>query len=239
MIAPEESCAIDEAILLARIHDLVPNTLHFYRRSHPTVSLGYFQKAERDIALDYCNSNKIKIMRRVSGGSAIYTDDRQLIYSVILKEDLGSVPESYEKICEAIILGLNIIGVEAKFKPANDILVGGKKISGSAQLRRQDTILQQGTILADADLDVMFKTLKVPEEKFKPLGLKHPIQKMTTLKIEGFDQKMDILKDSIRQGFERFFEVDIKKSGLIDYEKKLVDNLIRDKYGSDEWNLRT
>lgn len=239
LISPEESGARDEAILTARIEELVPNTLHFYRRDRPTVSLGYFQKVEKAVALDFCRSRNIKILRRASGGSAIYTDSKQLIYAVVLKEDLGSVPESYKKICEAIIHGLSFVGIKAKFKPINDILIGSKKISGSAQLRRQGAILQHGTILIDADFDTMFATLKVPEEKFKPMGLKHPIQKMTSLRTEGYAQEMEDLKGAITKGFEDYFKVKIEKSEMTTYEKELVERLIAEKYGIDKWNLRS
>lgn len=239
LISPEESGARDEAILEARIENLVPNTLHFYRRDRPTVSLGYFQKVEKAVALDFCKSRNIKILRRVSGGSAIYTDSRQLIYAVVLKEDLGSVPESYKKICEAIIHGLSFVGVKAKFKPINDILIESKKISGSAQLRRQGAILQHGTVLVDADFETMFGALKVPEAKFKPMGLKHPAQKMTSLRTEGYDQGMEDLKGAVIRGFEKYFEVKIEKSEMITYEKELVKKLIAEKYGTDKWNLRS
>jgi lipoate-protein ligase A len=238
LITPEESCSRDEAILESRIKDLVPNTLHLYRRNIPSVSLGYFQKICDAVDLDFCRSRNIRILRRMSGGSAIYTDSKQLIYAVIIKDDLGSVPESYKKICEAVILGLGFVGINAEFKPINDILVGGKKISGSAQLRRQGTILQHGTLLIDEDFETMFKALKVPESKFKPMGLKHPVQKMASLKTEGFNHEMDALKDAIARGFSEYFGVGIKKGGLTKAERKLVKDLKAKKYGNDDWNLR-
>jgi lipoate-protein ligase A len=238
LISPEDSSARDEAILEARIQDLVPNTIHFYRRNQPTVSLGYFQKIENSVASDFCILENIKLLRRISGGSAIYTDDKQLIYAVVLKEDLGTVPESYKNICEAVILGLSFMGIKAKFKPENDILVGGKKISGNAQLRRQGAVLQHGTILMDANFDTMFKALKVPESKYKPHGLKSPIQKMTSLKQEGYEFEMDELKQAVAKGFEQYFNVKIKKSNLTKFEKKLVKKLIKEKYKNVNWNLK-
>jgi lipoate-protein ligase A len=238
LISPEESSASDEAILVARTKNLVPDTLHLYRRDRPTVSLGYFQKVNDAVDLDFCKSRNISILRRMSGGSAVYTDKKQLIYAAILKKDLGSVPESYEKICSAVILGLGFLGIKAKFKPVNDILVGGKKISGSAQLRRQGTILHHGTILVDEDFDTMFKALKVPESKFKPLGLKHPVQKMASLKLEGHQCGMDELKDAISKGFEDFFKDKMLKSELTTDEKKTIKRLVKNKYGKKEWNYK-
>ena len=222
----------------ARIRDLVPNTLHLYRRSRPAVSLGYFQKVESDVDLDFCKDRDISIVRRVSGGSAIYTDDRQLVYAAVLKGDLGSVPDSYERICGAVILGLGFAGIKATFKPVNDILVGGKKVSGSAQLRRQGAVLQHGTILVDADFDRMFRALKVPEEKYRSRGLTHPVQKMTTLKKEGFSQGLTALRDAVAKGFAESFGVDIRESDLTAFEKGLVKKLVREKYGTDKWNFR-
>jgi lipoate-protein ligase A len=238
LISPEESSATDEAILVARIKDLVPDTLHIYRRDKPTVSLGYFQKVKSAVDLDFCKSRNIGILRRMSGGSAIYTDEKQLIYAAIVKKDLGSVRETYEKICGAVILGLGLLGIKAKFKPSNDILVGGKKVSGNAQLRRQGTILQHGTILVEDDFETMFKALKVPESKFKTIGLKHPVQKMTSLKLEGYKCGLDELKDALTRGYGDFFGDDVKKAGLTDDEKKRVTKLVKNKYGKKEWNYK-
>jgi lipoate-protein ligase A len=238
LISPEESSATDEAILVARIKDLVPDTLHFYMRDRPTVSLGYFQKVNSAVDLDFCKSRSIGILRRMSGGSAIYTDEKQLIYAAVLKRDLGNVRESYEKLCGAVILGLSMLGIKAKFKPLNDILVGGKKISGSAQMRRQGAILQHGTILVEDDFEAMFKALKVPEEKFKSIGLKHPVQKMTSLKLEGYNCGMDELKNAIIMGYGDFFDTELIKAGLTDDEKKRVTRLAGSKYGKKEWNYK-
>ena len=239
IVSPEESCALDECILEARIKDLVPDTVHFYQRSEPTVSLGYFQKVNMVICPDYCKAKGIKIMRRASGGSAVYTDSRQLIYAVVLKEDLGDVQESYRKICEAIILGLNFMGIKAAFKPANDILIGSKKISGSAQLRRQGVILQHGTLIVDADFDAMFKSLKVPEEKFRSRGLKHPVQRMTSIRAErGAAVDFDELKDSLAKGFGEYFNVKIKKGNLTQFEKDFCRKLVDEKYANEKWNFK-
>jgi lipoate-protein ligase A len=141
---PSYTAACDEAILLARSRELVPDTLHLYRRSRPVISLGYFQNAESCVYISLAKENGVAMLRRLSGGSAIYTDPGQIIYSITLSAD--DVPEapmgSYPILCQGIVLALERLGIPAVWKPLNDVVVEGRKISGSAQTRQHGAVLQ-------------------------------------------------------------------------------------------------
>ncbi|MGD0056983.1 MAG: biotin/lipoate A/B protein ligase family protein [Methanomassiliicoccales archaeon] len=232
---PAYTSAADEAIVIARQKNIAPNTLHLYRRDRPTVSLGYFENVQESVNLEVAKERGVQLVRRMSGGSAIFTDPNQMIYSVVLEKEM--VPESpnetFPIVCEGIIKALNVFGLEAEFKPINDVLVKGKKISGSAQTRKWDVVLQHGTIIVDADFTLMFRVLRTKKKKVK-------IQEgMTSLAKElGRVPSMDEVKAAIVKGFSQQFNVEIVKGVLTNFERNTIDRLIEEKYGKEEYTLR-
>lgn len=223
---PPYTAAADEAILTARHHGLVPDTLHLYRRSVPAVSLGHFQRAEESVDLAVARENGVEVVRRLSGGSAIYTDPGQLVYSVVLRRsDLPASPQqTFEKVCGAIIGALSSLGLEASFEPPNDVLIDGRKVSGSAQARRWDVVVQHGTLLVDTDLGLMARVLR---------GAKRPAEGMTTLARElGRTPSMEEVKAAVVGGFARAFGVGIEKGGMTSQEEALTARLVEEKYGT-------
>lgn len=234
LASPPYTSAADEAIMIARHKNLVPNTLHLYRRDRPTISLGYFEKIEENVNLELAKRIGAHIVRRVSGGSAIYTDQDQIIYSVVVDHEV--VPENpndtYKIICGAIIRALGLLGVVAYFKPINDVVVNGKKISGSAQARKWNIVLQHGTLIIDADFDLMFRILKTTKKKIRTP------EEMTSLTIElGRKPSLDEVKKALIRAFAEEFQVEIVKGVLTHFEEKTIKQLIEEKYGKDEYAL--
>jgi len=230
---PSYTAACDEAIVSARHKNIAPNTLHFYRRDRPTVSLGYFEKLEEAVDQEVAREHGVAIVRRMSGGSAIFTDSGQLIYSVILdKEFMPDDPnDSYELICSAVIRGLKNLGVKATFKPVNDILVNGRKISGSAQKRQGKVMIQHGTIIVDTDFDLMFSVLRSRKK------IKGKEEMISLRQATGRDIPMDKVKEAVITGFSNVFSAVIKKGSLTHYEERLIERLIEEKYGREEYTL--
>jgi lipoate-protein ligase A len=230
-ISPEASAATDEAMLDARIRGEVPDTVHFYIRDRPSVSIGYNKSVADSINLEEAEKRSAAIIRRLSGGSAVYTDQGQLIFSFILSDAVlpSDIQESYGKVCSAIVGGLSGLGVEAEHKPVNDILVNGSKISGSAQLRRGGAILHHGTLMVDTDLDAIAAAIRSPG----------PAKKLTCLReLLGVAPDMRIVKRSIVKGIEGAFNVALEPGTLTQSETKEIEKLVREKYGLREWNRR-
>lgn len=233
------TAGLDEAIARARSRDLVPNTLHFYRRRPPAVTLGYSLEAEANVNLEYCRRSGIDVIRRLSGGGAIYTDDRQLMYSLTTKDILpSSVEDSLRMVCAGIVNGLCNLGVAATFAPVNDVLVNGRKVSGSAQLRKWGVVLQHGTVLVDADPDAMFRALRVPKHKLDKHGLDDPSFRVTTLRAEmGRLPDMAEVKAALVKGFEDEFGISFENAEPTENELETANELAKSRYGSDGWNL--
>jgi len=234
------TAALDEAIARARSAGEVPNTLHFYQRRPPAVTIGYSLDAATEVDLDFCAREGIDVVRRLSGGGAIYTDDRQLVFSLTTRDVLPfSVGESLRIVCTAVAGAISSLGVEAVFAPVNDVLINGRKVSGSAQMRKWGVALQHGTVLVDADPEMMFRALRVPAEK----RLKHspgdPRLRVTTLKEQlGRLPAMEEVKSAMKSSFERTFDISLIPGRLTEKEGETALQLVRDRYGNDDWNLR-
>jgi lipoate-protein ligase A len=234
---PHYTAALDEAILVERTSDNVPNTLHFYRRKPPAISLGYFQDPEEEVNIKLCKKAGVELLRRASGGGAIYTDEKQLIFAVAYKETTPqSIVDSYKTIGDVLITTLSEFSLNAKFKPINDVLINGKKISGSAQTRKAGTILHHGTIIVDCDFENMTKYLKFSSEKNAKNSHKKITGRVTSLAMElGKAPNMGDVKASLLNGFEKVFGVKIVNGSLTNSEKKLAAKLAQTKYGKEAW----
>jgi lipoate-protein ligase A len=223
--------AADEAILEAYKRNLVPPTLHFYRRKPPGVSIGRSKKIDEDVSVEKCKKYGVKIVRRISGGGTIFTDEGCLIYSMVdsLTEKTYKPEKIFQEVCSSIINALSTFDIKASFKPPNDVLVNNKKISGSAQVRKNKFILIHGTMLVYTNLNIMRDVLKNPK-----------IENVSTLEIE---QKSNIpsisqIKQALIKEFEKTFDIKLKKDNFTRYEKDLIKILIEEKYSKDEWNFK-
>jgi lipoate-protein ligase A len=230
--------AIDEAILIIRAKGLVPNTLRFYTWKPPCVTIGYFQSLEKEINLEKIKEFGIDVIRRYTGGGAVL-HDKELTYSVVVseKEVSEDIKKSYEEICGFIISGLRELGLNAEFKPINDIVVDGKKISGSAQTRKFGFVLQHGTILINLDLDKMFSVLKIPDEKIKDKLISNAKERVTCLNDLDVNITANELEKTLKKSFEKRFGFKLIEGNLTKEEKKLAEKLSREKYSTKEWNF--
>jgi len=161
---------LDEAILESVASGAQPPTLRLYAWKPAAVSVGYFQGVRDEVDLAACERLGVDVVRRLTGGGAVFHAD-ELTYSVVVPEThalaKGGILDSYRSICAGVIAGLSELGIVSEFVPLNDIVSGGKKLSGNAQTRKHGCLLQHGTVLLGVDLDAMFSVLKVPDEKLK------------------------------------------------------------------------
>jgi lipoate-protein ligase A len=239
LVSPPESAALDDAMLEAHIAGVVPSTLHYYVRARPTVSVGYFQKISESVDSAEVSKRGVAIVRRKSGGSSIYTDTGQLIYGLVVHESelLSGMSESFRVICSAIARAVSSFGLDARYRPMNDVEVNGRKISGNAQLRRKGSVLQHGTVIIRTDLDAMDAVLRV--DKSKNPSQSRPSERVANLtSLLGKAVSIDDVKERMTSEFSKTFEVHFENGDLSESERAIVDRLVAERYSRKEWNLK-
>jgi len=239
--------AIDEAILQAKIKNLVPNTLRLYRWEPSAVSVGRFQKIENEVQLDNCRKLGVDVVRRITGGGTVYHDaEDEITYSaVVSKKDLETedVSAIYARIYAGLAEALRTLGIKADFNEGNtktcpNLMVNGKKISGSAQSHKMGVVLQHGTLLMDADLEKMFTLLRVPWAKTCMEVVDVAKNKITSINAErGEKLSTKTVSNALVQGFQTAFNIELANTKLSQHELVLADKLYREKYATDMWNL--
>jgi len=240
--------AIDEAILTARIAGLVPNTLRFYRWKPSAVSIGRFQDVFNEVNVENCSKHGVDIVRRITGGGAVYHDhDGEITYSVVFNEkDLGfmDVVSAYNVICNGLIEAAKVLGIRADFHPGDpkqcpNVTIYGRKVSGSAQHRRRGALLQHGTFLVDIDLGKMFRFLKVPWAQTFMDVLNIAQKRLTSIQQElGSSVSMEQAYQALVKGFQKALEAEFIEGELTSYEQSLAKSLRKEKFSTDDWNLR-
>ena len=234
--------AVDRAILNANRRGLVPPTIRFYGWKPPAISIGYFQSLQEEVNLDACKKLGVDYVRRITGGGAVF-HEYELTYSIVVPEAHPEIPknimESYGKICGALIKGLKHLGIESEYAPINDIVVNGKKISGNAQTRKMQTVLQHGTILLDVDFDKMFTLLRVPNEKIRDKMIADVKERVTSIKhVLGKTLTFDDVAEAMKKGFEEEFSVELAEEKLTVDEKRSAKRFEQEIFSSKEWNHR-
>ncbi len=234
--------AIDESVMVHVGQGVSPPTIRLYGWSPPAVSIGYFQGLEEEVDLNRCANLGIDYIRRITGGGAVFHESEVTYSFSILETSLlipNNVLESYKFICGGIVEGLKELGIDSEFAPLNDIIVNGRKISGSAQTRRNRTILQHGTVLIDTDVEKMFSVLKVPQEKIKDKLIKEVKDRVTSLKgALGREVEFQEVCQALAKGFERSLEIELEKGELTDTELRLAKDINEERYHSEKWNHR-
>ena len=242
-----KNMAIDEAILQSRISEKTPNTLRFYRWHPSAVSIGRFQNIYSEVNLENCSVHGVDVVRRISGGGAVYHDgENEITYSaVVKKEDLGinDVAEIFNYICSGIIETACILGVDADYatgghKQCPNITVGERKFSGSSQANRKGVVLQHGTFLVNVDLKKMFTFLKVPWIKASVDLERVAKRKITSIADElGHQVSVAQVCAAAVKGFGKALSRDLVEGDLTEDELELAQKFEREKFSTYEWNI--
>ncbi|MBI4768408.1 MAG: DUF116 domain-containing protein [Deltaproteobacteria bacterium] len=203
-----ENMAWDETLLTARARGIIPDTLRYLRFSLPVALVGYHQALTEEIRIEYCRLEGIEINRRITGGGAIYFDQGQLGWELIASRKslgLGLTLEGITgAVCRAAALGLKTLGLEADFRPRNDIEVQGRKISGTGAAFEGEAFLFQGTLLVDFNLEHLIKALRIPTEKLSRKELTSAGERVTSLREQlGRVPPLTEVKKALEKGFSR------------------------------------
>ena len=190
IVSPDEGLMLEERLFRDR-----KRCIALYTRGRPTVSLGRFNNIDEYVDTSFTEKNDIAVVRRMSGGSAIYSDRDQLVFTVVTERSaFTDKMDSYKVICNCLVDTLAHLGIEAEYKPRNDVLVDGKKISGCAQYRDRETLLHHGTLILRLNEKMMDGSLRRVKERKYPrltsveesLGYIPERKKMTEAFEKGF-----------------------------------------------------
>lgn len=209
-------------------------------RFPPTALIGRHQDLSREINLDYCADGGVGTVRRITGGGAIYLDEGQLGWELVFhRSSLGiaALPDIARVICNAAAAGLSELGVNAKFRPRNDIEVGGRKISGTGGFFDGDILIYQGTVLVDMNAEQMVRVLNVPQKKVARHNLDSAAQRVVTLKdLLGDDlPNLEAIKAALINGFTAGLGIGAEHGDVTDAEERFARQFFEEEIGTDEF----
>ncbi|WP_134683780.1 lipoate--protein ligase [Brevibacillus migulae] len=202
--------------------------------NEPSIIIGKNQNTVEEINTEYVQANGIHVVRRLSGGGAVYHDLGNLNFSFITKDD-GNSFHNYRKFTEPVIQALHQLGVEAELTGRNDIQVGERKISGNAQFSTRGRMFTHGTLLFNSQMENVSQALNVNPEKFKSKGVKSVRSRVANISeflrepmsIEEFRQH---LLESIFAGSQ------VERYELADADWEQIHQISRERYQNWDWN---
>lgn len=197
----------------------------------PAVIVGVNQNTVQEVNLDYTTSHGIKVVRRQTGGGAVYHDLNNLCYTVIAPFRENVV--NYRRFTAPVIEYLNTLGVKAEFSGRNDIVIDGKKISGNAQTVSGGRIMHHGTLLFDTDMTALTFALKPNKLKTESKGIKSVRARVTNIK----QYLPDMTVEEFKNGLKEYFKKTCEEYVLNKNDIAEINKLVRDKYSRYEWNV--
>jgi lipoate-protein ligase A len=245
--------AIDESILTHYLRGEVPPTLRVFRWRRPSISLGRFQHVEREIESELCQQRAIALVRRPTGGRAVYHLD-EFTYSIVIGKREGvpvGVVAAYAYLAQGLMASLHNLGIQAQLSDERvsrhpsaacfasstqaDLTSNGFKLVGSAQVWKDDGLLQQGSLPLDDRAAEFFALLRYPNEAAREEALALYREKTTPLHTFAPHVSWDDVAEAFQKGFSTALYTEFAPSDLSPSEWKLAHRLVAEKYSKLTW----
>ena len=217
-----------------------PPILHLYSFV-PSVIVGRYQNLEDSIDIDECDNLGYEYNRRITGGGTVMMGPDVLAIGFAAPMSHPAIPGNvagvFETMSSIFRQGLKTFGLEAGFRPKNDLTLSGRKVAGLAASNEGDDVLFFHTSLCVGfDIKAMLRLLKLPVEKLADKGISCFSERMITVREElGKDVSLAAVRDAIRDAFAEYFGIEFRPDGVNEREKERVQFLIREKYTKDAW----
>lgn len=230
---PRINLAIEEYVL--KNMDIEKDDFLLFYINQPSIIIGKNQNTIEEINTDYVEENGVIVVRRLSGGGAVYHDLGNLNFSFLTKDD-GNSFHNYKKFTQPVVDALANLGVNAELSGRNDILAEGRKVSGNAQFATKGRMFSHGTLMFDTEIDAVVSALKVKKDKIESKGIKSVRSRVANISeflkepmtVEAF--RMEILK-SIFGGEDK-----IQYYELTEQDWENIHKLSAERYQKWEWN---
>jgi lipoate---protein ligase len=229
---PRINLAIEEYAL--KNLDINETYLLFYI-NEPSIIIGKNQNTIEEINTEYVENNGIHVVRRLSGGGAVYHDLGNLNFSFITKDD-GESFHNFRKFTEPVVNALRKLGVNAELSGRNDLLAEGRKISGNAQFSTRGRMFSHGTLLFDSEIESVVSALNVKKDKIESKGIKSIRSRVANISefLSGkvtIEEFRSLLLKNIFEGLD-----DIPEYVLTEQDWEKIHELSKERYQNWDWN---
>jgi len=229
---PRINLAIEEYAL--KHLDINETYLLFYI-NEPSIIIGKNQNTIEEINTKYVEDQQIHVVRRLSGGGAVYHDKGNLNFSFITKDD-GNSFHNFKKFTEPVVEALKKLGVNAELSGRNDLMAEGRKISGNAQFSTKGRMFSHGTLLFDSEIENVVSALKVKKDKIESKGIKSIRNRVANIS-EFLEQKVTV--EEFREMLLRYIfegEENITEYKLTEKDWETIHQISKERYQSWDWN---
>ena len=228
---PYENLALEEHVF----NDFDHSEEYFILwQNYNSIIVGKYQNTIEEINQVFVDENGIRVARRLSGGGAVYHDKGNLNYTIIVDRDKNPDFE-FRLFVIPVIEALKELGVEAEFNGRNDLTIDGRKFSGSSQYAKDNRILHHGCIMLDSNLDTVQNALRVKKAKIESKSIKSVRSRVTTINEHAPERiTMDRFKETLSRHI--LTGKDSEAYMLTQEDHEAVERLVREKYGTWEWN---
>ncbi len=231
MTDPSINLAIEEYALK---HLDQENTYLLFYVNEPSIIIGKNQNTVEEINKDYVESKGIHVVRRLSGGGAVYHDTGNLNFSFITKDD-GESFHNFQKFTQPVVDALQKLGVNAKLTGRNDLQVGKRKISGNAQYTTKGRMFSHGTLLLESEMENVVDALNVNEEKIRSKGIKSIRSRVANIN-EFLDSRLSMEEFKALLLRYIFDGQEVPTYDLSEDDWKGIHRISEERYQNWDWN---
>ncbi|MFD1886035.1 lipoate--protein ligase [Paenibacillus wenxiniae] len=230
---PTINLAIEEFVLK---HLPMDDSYLLFYINEPSIIIGKHQNTIEEINAEYVKANHIHVVRRLSGGGAVYHDHGNLNFSFLTKDD-GQSFHNFRKFTQPVVEALQQLGVDADLSGRNDLQVGERKISGNAQFSTRGRMFSHGTLMFDSELDNVQSALKVNPEKFKSKSTKSVRSRVANIS-EFLTEPLTMqqFRDEILRHIFGVEPGDVPQYVLTEADWNKIHEISAERYRNWDWN---